>query len=353
MTLRITLCALWLATLANPVNAATFCVASPAQLTSALATAAANGEADTIKVHQGTYLLTQPPIYNSSENFDLNISGGWLSIPTACAVQFADASVTVLDGQGNTSGLYINANVTNPGTYTVSNLTVTRTTNVSPPYFSNGIHANFLVASGSSNGTLDLYNLIIRDNVAILDNEVGILSIGRANVRIRNTLITGNRSDGFVGISADSTDFGSTYSTYVQHVTIANNQSTGNGYVGARVLGNTVLTVENSILWGNTSANPQGNCPLNVTNADRLRFVIATNVCGQQAGANIGVNSFNPRFVDAGFHIGADSPAFDVGVNPPTLPLIAKDLDNNNRVIGPKPDLGAFESTALFRGGFE
>lgn len=342
-----TLGALALAVLTSSVNAATFCVASPAQLISALTTASANGEADIIKVHQGNYLLTEPPIYNASENFDLNISGGWLSIPTACAVQFADASVTVLDGQGTTGGLYLHASGSSPGAYSVSNLTVTRT-RPAPPTYSAGIFGN--VSQATNPASFDFFNLIVRDSFDTLANDIGLGTTGRADVRIRNTLITGNQSPGFVGVYTHSTSFGS---TSLQHVTIANNQSSGNTYAGVDARGDTVLTVENSIIWGNTSANPQGNCPLNVTNADRLRFVIATSVCGQQAGANIGVNSFNPRFVDAGFHIGADSPAFDVGMNPPTLPLIAKDLDNNNRVMGPKPDLGAFESTALFRGGFE
>ncbi|MGE4070165.1 MAG: hypothetical protein AB7E72_03230 [Lysobacterales bacterium] len=343
------ICALAALALASSADAAVFCVTTPAEFASALATAASNGQSDIIKVHQGNYLLTQPLSYSSAttENHDLNISGGWLSIPTACAVQFADASVTVLDGQNQVGGLYLSMNVTSPGTYTVSNLTITRTV-PSTPTFSAGLFGNFVNATSA--GTFDVFNLIIRNNSSVLANEVGIGTLGRVNVRVRNTLVAENQSPGFVGIYTNSVGAGS---VYLQHLTIANNQSTGTAYAGVKVGGDALLTMENSILWGNTSANPQGNCPLEVSNVDRLRFVIATTVCGQQAGANIGVNSFNPQFKDADFRLGLNSPGLNVGMNPPTFPLIPKDLDNHDRVVGSKPDLGAYESIDTFRNGFE
>ena len=65
------------------------------------------------------------------------------------------------------------------------------------------------------------------------------------------------------------------------------------------------------------------------------------------------MNSFNPLFRDADFRIGANSPAYNVGLNPPNQPMIQKDIEGNNRVLGSKPDLGAYESTELFRTGFE
>lgn len=331
-------------------SAATFCVTTPAEFQAALTTAASNGEDDVIRVHQGNYALTQQLLFDSSQTNGLDISGGWFSFPTPCAVQFPDASTTVLDGQGATGGLNIVSREVVPGTYRVGNLTIRRTRNTGLGETS-GLEVSFL--STLSPGTVDLYNLILRENgqpPGPLINSVGIATFGPMNLRVRSTLVADNFGPGIVGVHAQGVTSGS---VYLQHLTVAGNQGTGNGFAGVVKAGAANLTVENSIVWGNTSANAQGNCPLAVTNADRLRFVIATSVCGQQSGSNIGVQFVNPRFIDNDFRIGSNSPAFDIGMNPPTMPLTTRDIENNPRVLGNKPDLGAYESTGLFANGFE
>lgn len=339
--------ALVLCALSPIATGASFCVHNPAEFQAALTTAASNGEDDVIKVHQGVYALTQELLFLTQESNSLDISGGWFSFPTPCAVQFPDARATVIDGQGSSGGLSINSQVSPPGSYAVGNLTIRRTTSASLGH-APGIRIAFV--STTTAGNADLYNLIIRENSETQPNPVGIKTFGPMNLRIRNTLVADNTGPGVVGVNAENVLSGS---VYLHHVTIAGNQGTGDGYAGIVKAGAATLTVENSIIWGNTSANAQGNCPLAVTNADRLRFVIATTVCGQQSGSNIGVQFLNPRFLDSDYRIGSNSPAFDIGMNPPTQPLIAKDIENNNRVIGPKPDLGAYESTRLFANGFE
>lgn len=61
--------------------------------------------------------------------------------------------------------------------------------------------------------------------------------------------------------------------------------------------------------------------------------------------SGMGNQSGDPRFVDAAagdLHLGPGSPAIDAGAADPLLGLT--DLDGNPRVIGPAPDLGAFEA---------
>lgn len=339
-------CTLTVLALANPAFAAVYCVTTPAQFQAALTEAASNGEHDTIRVHQGTYLLTQELSYTSIEQRDLTISGGWFSFPTPCAVQLANASTTLLDGQGVSGGLRITSQAHPPGNFSVSNLSIRRTSDLGTVQTS-GLSMGIVSTTVPSN--LDIHNVIVRESSSILKHS-GIRLFGPMNARVRNTLIANNTGGGVAGIEAVNVLSGS---VYLQHVTIAGNQGTGNDYAGVVKQGAANLTVENSIIWGNSSANAGGNCPLEVTNADRLRFVLVTGVCGQQSGSNIGVQFQNPRFIDADYRIGSNSPGFNIGMNPPTQPLIIRDLDNNDRVIGPKPDLGAYESTQLFADGFE
>ena len=102
-----TFCTIGLLALANTATAAVFCVTTTAELNSAIATASTNGQADTIKIHIGSYLLTQGLEYIDQSNNDLFISGGWFSIPTACATQAADARLTILVGQGSFRGFFL------------------------------------------------------------------------------------------------------------------------------------------------------------------------------------------------------------------------------------------------------
>jgi len=77
MNLCKTLVAILVATAASAAGAATFTVSSPAEFQSALTTAQANGENDSISVSAGTYNLTTTLTYTAvaTENFSLVING--------------------------------------------------------------------------------------------------------------------------------------------------------------------------------------------------------------------------------------------------------------------------------------
>lgn len=86
-------------------KAATFCVSSASELETALATAAGNGENDTVQVLQGNYFGNF--IYASTEAFNISIEGGY---STNCFSRVLNASNTVMDGSNSESVLILSSN---------------------------------------------------------------------------------------------------------------------------------------------------------------------------------------------------------------------------------------------------
>jgi hypothetical protein len=100
-----TLCVVFMAFLAGGVvnaSAETFCVGTPSELTSALASAQSNAANDTIKIIQGTYAGIYG--YTSAEPYSLTLEGGYLP---GCANKAVDPSNTVLDAASAGSVLLI------------------------------------------------------------------------------------------------------------------------------------------------------------------------------------------------------------------------------------------------------
>ena len=89
----------------NPVFAADFCVGTSAELNTALATAASNGQDDIIKIQKGTYIGNF--IYSATtENFGLTLEGGHSE---GCTLWTLDATNTILDAQVSGAVLVLNA----------------------------------------------------------------------------------------------------------------------------------------------------------------------------------------------------------------------------------------------------
>ena len=110
--------ALALFALAQPASAADFCVADAGALQTALTTAATNGQADTVKVVQGTYI--GPFVYTSSERYALQVLGGYAA---GCGSRTLDPANTTLQGDGADRVLTLTAS--NGGAFTVQGVTLT------------------------------------------------------------------------------------------------------------------------------------------------------------------------------------------------------------------------------------
>jgi len=89
--------------MSGPVNAAVICATSSAGLEFALAAAEGNGEHDEIRIASGTYSTINGGFRyfaESTENFDLTISGGWSEFfENPCGQQLEGSPNTTLNGQ--------------------------------------------------------------------------------------------------------------------------------------------------------------------------------------------------------------------------------------------------------------
>src|SRR5512144_414802 len=75
--------------------ATTLCVSTTAELQTALTTAAGNGEDDVILLEPGLYTVGAPLTYDTYEDYNLSVSGGW----EGCVAHHNDPRYTVIDGQ--------------------------------------------------------------------------------------------------------------------------------------------------------------------------------------------------------------------------------------------------------------
>ncbi len=311
-----------------------FCVGNASDLSVALATAASNGEADSIRLMRGVYAAGGFS-FNSAETFGLDIGGGY---DAGCPTMKADARLSVLDGGGQRQVLQVNS----PGAMSISYLTV-----------QNGMR------SGSSGGGLQisgagatssatLTNLILRNNMS--DYAVGgaIINV-QGDVRVENNLIVNNSAPATAAIYIS---VGLPGSAHLTNNTIAGNFNTSpDNTVFYLSMGSVAASayVSNNIFWGNTSVSDVsffGNVQLNNNDYGVLD--------GSPAAGSSGNLSVDPHFAAAGdWHLRSDSPALMTAlVNPPGgLPQV--DIEGHARSYNGSVDMGAYErGDAIFADAF-
>lgn len=315
--------------LTDTAGAETLCVSSSAELQSALSTAGSNGEDDIIQVVQGTYLTPGSQfIYGSSENFNLDLLGGYAG---GCASRILNPANTILDGQNANRVINLQPGITSGSLhfqgFTVRNGYITGA-------FNSGAGLNIGGLAGySGNVTID-FNIFTNNNNTVYfggglsgGTDLGIL-------RIENNLFVNNNanSNGGASLTANGP------AIYITNNTIAGNTaSIDDG--GLRIGGSAPATISNNIFWGNT--------------ADDLILVLSNpllenNDIQTQSGSagpgSSGNVSVDPMFVGGvDYHIQAISPLINAGTNTPGGGLPATDLDGNPRISGGIVDIGAYE----------
>jgi hypothetical protein len=202
--------------LSSGVQAATFNVNSPAAFQTALTTAQANGQDDTISVAAGTYSVVTTLNYAAEENYDLAIVG-------------AGATTTILEGGGARQCLTL-SNAGNGGVL-VSGLTCR-----------NGRASNLGggIAIDTANGPITLSNCRLIDNVS--EHSAGGAYLGSVNgtITVNACVVDGNSLE-----SANCDDAGGL-----------------DIYIGTG--GTADITLENSTITNNTI----GDCPSPVGTSD-------------------------------------------------------------------------------------
>ncbi len=333
--------------------AAVFHVTNATEFQNALNTAESNGEDDTIYLAAGTYQGSfgyQPP---ETEHKSLTIAGEPDTWP---------ASV-ILDGQNLGTVLFLQD---------YSEAGVLASINIHGVTIQNG--------SYGIDATMYKYDVSITD--CILWNNSGLYTGGglsiqsrQGNVKLENNLIMANSVSENYGQSYG----GGGYMRTNNNCILVNNIVTRNSaegttdpqggglYLGcsAILIGNTIYgnqankgggvyfgwgdtaSVYNNIIYGNSA-----------TQGEDIYFESVTNTIGHNnnyfdmfgswtdSGANLNTDPLFVSIQNNDFHLQPTSPMINAGTttvpDPPGLP--ATDFEGNPRVMGPAPDIGAYES---------
>ena len=387
----------------SPVQAAIFQVTTPAQLQTALTAARNNGESDTIRVAQGTYVgnFYYSPV--AGENFDLTLEGGWSADFSARNI---DPGNTILDGNRADRVLGVNASaVSASGSITVESLTirngfsglfdgggislkafppgtVTLNQNIIEENEAGGTGGGFLINNDDSvtktGGPIHITNNIIRNNVAASMKDA---TSGGGRINALNSLVISNNLIYGNVVGGNPSFFGAGGGLYVPviggDVRILNNTIIGNtaytdagginvgsfGLIGypAQVVqlsnniirGNFATTGSGSDIYTQIKTNP-GNA-LTISHSDfhdlftrAGSFLIPTLINNIDAPP-LFVSTADPDPANWNLRLQPDSPCIDAGDNA-AAEIPAKDLDGNPRVVDgdgngtATVDMGAYES---------
>lgn len=395
------LCCIFLMFLCTPVWAAEFDVTDATELQDALSSAQNNGDNDTIRVAQGTYIgnFTYEPV--SGEDYDIILEGGWNPDFTSRTL---DPASTILDGDFTGRVLTIN-NRTNDttGSIKIEGFTI-KNGLVAAPEYGGGIQAftlppgvveinkniiedndsdrrggGFYVMNhvAGTGAPIIISNNIIRNNKAgsttVSSNPFGggAMLYSTETLTIYNNLIYGNEVRGAVSYEGSGGGLcliGLAGDIYLINNTIVENHSNGfGGGVTAQTFSNAWANSHfqfyNNIIRGNTYGGWLGDADIfntisnSVPSPGNTLTISHTNYSGYGAWPNppavtptlTGNINLNPEFVGVGdYHLNYTSPCIDTGYNSaPQLP--ATDFEGDSRVIDgdndgtPTVDMGADE----------
>ena len=337
-----------------PAHAHTFCVGTPAELTSALSSAGTTykNEDNSILVKHGTYVGAWT--YSIYTTHSITISGGYYDFFDGCLPDsLPDPALTVLDG-GNTSTVL---GVTLPAASS-GNVTIAALTFAHGKETVNGFGGGLTVlAAGANSGNVLIERNVFEHNT----NTAGIgssaaLAVSTSGVMtIRNNLFAANTSN----MSPAMNLYNSAGHAYVTNNTVAYNTLTAAPINNASAIYNGLgaayaVFVNNIIVYINSGAGDDIALNGRMTMIDN--DVGVSN--GAPEGSSIGTVSIDPKFVDVNnynFRLKPASSLINAGEDTTSSFLggiSPFDLDGNARTVGTAIDFGAYESDVLFANGF-
>ena len=349
--------------LASAVHADTFCVTTTQELYDALETADSNGQSDVIRIAEGAYTVSGEGFnYESSESFDIDISGGWSAFfGNPCGQQLPGGPfVTQLNGDDSFRVLRIR-----PG--------LNADISVSRLYFVSG----FVDGPGARGGGLDIFppsghsGAITIENNAFISNTArfgGALNVSRGTtIRIRNNLFAANH--GIAGSNIDIVQNTANGVYFTNNTVYANttgstsNLATGGVYVA--VSDSSQAFIANNLMWENEAHDLRmaGDGYIYLRNND---FDSRIGVGPDDQSNNISEEPlFEPGILN--FTPSLASPLINKGTNPPAFPIFPiqfddnwslgdHDLLGNPRFQDGRVEIGAYEADPeepIFENGFE
>jgi parallel beta-helix repeat protein len=306
---------------------ATFCVDSSASLRAALQTGTGNGQENTVQVVQGTYLTPgQAFSYGNSASLSLNLQGGYAP---GCGSRTLNPNNTILDGQSANIVLFIGG--AGSSNFLVQGFTI-RNGKASGSDQGGGLHYN---QGAGSTGTLIVdHNIFVNNSAQQFGGGLNGGSDTGITV-IKNNLIIGNSAgvgDGGAALTSNGT-------AHILNNTVSGNSAPTKG--GLRLAASVTGTISNNIFFGNTNGDLALDSGGIVLKNNVLGTVVGNGSPGPGSGANI---TSDPQFAGGGnFHLRANSPAINAGLNDVPGNLPATDLDGSPRVSGGTVDMGAYE----------
>jgi hypothetical protein len=335
-------------------TAAVFCVNTSAELGTALNAAGNNGEDDVIRIKTGTYATgsgTSAFGYGTSENFDIALEGGWVTLVVFdCGRRVSDPMATVLSGSGVRRVLRMVPSSGTSGDMSIENLSISDGNNVSED------------GGGLKIGSGNLGTHNIRIERVFFDSNIaqsvgGGAAIATAGiVELRNNLFFGNRS-GSNGSAAHVTALfanATAVRSFIGNNTVVANSCSAGATVscvgGIEVFGSARATVYNNAFFANgfsdvNFAGASGDLYFN--NLDRFGGT-PVNVLGN-------VDLDDPLFTNVlalDFRLRFESPLRDAGTT--SFVLGAVDFADLPRINGDGVDIGAFENDdAVLKDSFE
>ena len=339
-----------LAVSATPAQGHIFCVETAAELTSALDGADSNGESDEIRLRKGTYSMANGVYYDydaiASENFDIEVSGGWYQRgPAPCGAQSDDPWETVLDGENAETVLRFKSLGVQQSALTVRLLT-----------FMSGFESH---PQADTTGGLDVLwwwfdveaptagSIVIERNVFLLNDAEHALSVNGGFPRVTNNLflLNGDHSFGASVELATWDIFGSAFS---------NNTVLGNDGAGLQIYGRGEVV--------NNNFRDNGSHDVVQVNTDDDLFLYNNNYQSFDVGAGAFIEdniTVEPEYQAGLFNYTPvrGSPLVDAGREPQSAlalwHLTDVDLNGSPRLVGAHVDIGAFENERILVNGFD
>jgi len=357
-----TLIIVLLVDLNQSVNATEYCVTTSAGLEFALTVSEANGQSDIIRIAEGAYDVPVGGFYfDSDENYDLDISGGWSAfLSNPCGQRpTPNAFGTMLDGKG--ANRVMTLSVGQSSDLKVSHL-----------FFLNGFVAGTNQHGGGLNvaskeghlGQVLIENNTFYNNSATLGSALSIVRGYR--IDFRNNLITLNHSELGSAVLIGNADAWGVYFTNntVYQNTSDSNQPTNAAGLFLATFGTSSALVANNIFWDND------NHDIRVIE-DGYKYL--KNNDYQSYSGSFDEVSMNmqvaPEFESGWFNYTPvyNSPLVNAGTTPPSVipippPFISDwsvgthDINGDARTQHAQIDIGAVESPhgdLIFIDGFE
>ncbi len=339
------------ATASVPTMAATYCAADSDGLKTALQSAAANNEDNTIHLSVGTFtpFTAGGFTYISNNPHALTLSGGYdtyLGVP--CGVRAKSGAPSIIDGGGNDL-LFRFLPLSGYGDLHLEGLEFRHG-------YGQGNDAPVDIGSGDYVGNITLERIVVRDNIApvpaIFAGTKGSILV-RNSVFVDNTIIAGyDNQTAIYFSSADSNGM-------VGGLTFTGNTVAGNLSLIAGGAARTSLYVKdgplvvaNSIFWNNAGVDlvveTDGEANVEVSYSD----IGVVHFFGSHTTDHL--YDIDPQFVGGGdYRLSASSPLVDAGNAAVTGGTGSYDAAGRTRVIG-QVDVGAYEvDEIIFRNGFE